>query len=296
VIVIAHKPGRLGNQLFLFAHLIAFSLRTGQRIANPAFDEYAHLFLNTRSSLIPTFPPTRLKVPLPHTIRRGLFTVAYVAARAADRSPVSLPGVRTIHLEWGETLNLDDQRSLRLLARRGLTFTQGWGFRDHAGVARHTDTIRSFLRPVPSCETAAKEVVSRARRSAQILVGVHLRQRDYRSFENGLYFFTPRDYRRIVESLLSSLPKKSIAFLLCSDAPISTEVWAGLDCRMGLGRPLEDLLSLSLCDYIVGPPSTFSMWASYYGGVPLFQVTSLDQTPRSSVIGADAESHRQPAS
>ena len=32
---------------------------------------------------------------------------------------------------------------------------------------------------------------------------------------------------------------------------------------------IEDLYALSICDYILGPPSTFSMWASFYGGVPL---------------------------
>ena len=32
---------------------------------------------------------------------------------------------------------------------------------------------------------------------------------------------------------------------------------------------MTDLYALSRCDYIIGPPSTFSQWASYYGHVPL---------------------------
>ena len=32
---------------------------------------------------------------------------------------------------------------------------------------------------------------------------------------------------------------------------------------------IEDVYALSQCDYILGPPSTFSMWASFIGDVPL---------------------------
>ncbi|HAX17707.1 MAG TPA: hypothetical protein DCY00_03825 [Actinobacteria bacterium] len=39
---------------------------------------------------------------------------------------------------------------------------------------------------------------------------------------------------------------------------------------------IEDLYSLALCDYIFGPPSTFSMWASFYGEVPLRFITNPD--------------------
>lgn len=36
----------------------------------------------------------------------------------------------------------------------------------------------------------------------------------------------------------------------------------------------EDLFSLSKADYIIGPPSTFSAWASLYGTVPLYFIES----------------------
>ena len=40
---------------------------------------------------------------------------------------------------------------------------------------------------------------------------------------------------------------------------------------------IEDLYALSLCDYILGPPSTFSMWASFYGKKPLRIVSYKDE-------------------
>ena len=77
---------------------------------------------------------------------------------------------------------------------------------------------------------------------------------------------------------------KEVAFHICSDEKIDMADFSGFDCyQIPLSLDIEDLYALSLCDYIIGPPSTFSMWASFYGNVPLRIVTkdeskiSLDQ-------------------
>jgi len=33
---------------------------------------------------------------------------------------------------------------------------------------------------------------------------------------------------------------------------------------------VEDLYALAECDYIIGPPSTYTLWASFYGDTPLW--------------------------
>jgi hypothetical protein len=40
---------------------------------------------------------------------------------------------------------------------------------------------------------------------------------------------------------------------------------------------ITDMYVLAACDAILGPPSTFSIWASYYGRVPLMQLEHRDQ-------------------
>jgi hypothetical protein len=37
-----------------------------------------------------------------------------------------------------------------------------------------------------------------------------------------------------------------------------------------------DLYSLARCDYVFGPPSTYSQWASFYGNKPLLHVFDRD--------------------
>ena len=38
------------------------------------------------------------------------------------------------------------------------------------------------------------------------------------------------------------------------------------------GSSVGDLYALARCDYIFGPVSTFSQWASFYGDKPLFHL------------------------
>ncbi|MEA5612883.1 hypothetical protein VB671_09130 [Nodularia spumigena UHCC 0040] len=42
--------------------------------------------------------------------------------------------------------------------------------------------------------------------------------------------------------------------------------------------PVIDLYTLSKCDYIVGPVSTFSEWAAFYGNKLLYHLSS-DKLP-----------------
>ncbi len=66
--------------------------------------------------------------------------------------------------------------------------------------------------------------------------------------------------------------------MICSDEPIPEEPFEGLDFLRGPGQLVEDMYSLAGCHYLLGPPSTFTLWASFYGEVPRY---SLARPPRS---------------
>ena len=48
---------------------------------------------------------------------------------------------------------------------------------------------------------------------------------------------------------------------------------------MSSGVAVEDLYALAGCDLLIGPPSTFTQWASFYGKVPLYHAWSPDAAP-----------------
>ena len=57
---------------------------------------------------------------------------------------------------------------------------------------------------------------------------------------------------------------------ICSDERRSADEFPGLSVGLGAGSAMGDLHALARCDYIFGPQSTFTQWASFYGNKPLF--------------------------
>ena len=69
---------------------------------------------------------------------------------------------------------------------------------------------------------------------------------------------------------------------MCSNERIDNRTFENLpyEMRQHNGTPYEDLYCLSCCDYIVGPPSTFSLWASFLKNVPLYHIRDLKKQIR----------------
>jgi Glycosyl transferase family 11 len=163
----------------------------------------------------------------------------------------------------------------------GISEFNGWEFRSETEyISEYRDSIRNLFFPCPECVQKSSTFVKSIKGNS-ILVGVHIRRKDYKTHMNGAYFYDNEVYYQIMLSLSCELTKNSsssVSFLICSDEQIDVNYFKGLDCHQLLNaNNVEDLYSLSLCDYIFGPPSTFSMWASYYGNVPLFLVSDIHQ-------------------
>lgn len=70
---------------------------------------------------------------------------------------------------------------------------------------------------------------------------------------------------------------KNCAFLVCSNETIDAANYpAELKIHTGERHFITDLYCLAACDGIIGPPSTFSIWASFYGKIPLAQIFKKD--------------------
>ena len=75
-----------------------------------------------------------------------------------------------------------------------------------------------------------------------------------------------------MRELAGQFPGRKISFLICSDEPRNADEFSGLSVGFGTASPVSDLYALARCDYILGAKSTFSEWASFYGGKPLLHL------------------------
>jgi hypothetical protein len=267
VIVIADKFGQLGNRLFHFGHFIAFGRSHGVTVANPGFGDYAGHF--------PTFagdPLCRIPVrdsPIPATARTR--SVAYRASSLLARAPV--PKVR---LASGEACDLQSPQFRREAERRRVLLVTGWLFRDDAAFHEHADLLRTIFTPADRHRASVERTIADARRDCDVLVGVHIRHGDYADWAGGRHFHAVEVYARLAERVAGLFPGRRAGFLVCSDQPGNSAAFGTARATPGPGHLVEDMYALARCDYIVGPPSTYSAWASFYGRVPLHHFEDPD--------------------
>lgn len=284
ILVIGLRTGRLANRLVLFANVIGFAAEHGHRVVNVAFHSYAHLFESTRRDIYCRYPVARHRsifdvIPgMVPAIRktRIFYQLIRRASEWNDRFPILGKSVFTLREIPRQTILLDTAEVQARMAAAKIVFVHGWAIRAPESVKRHAEKIRGYFRPVAGLEAASRQVVGQLRQVAEVIIGVHLRQGDYRTWKQGQYFFPPERYATWMRELAAQFPGRKAAFFVCSDEPRQASEFPGLTVAIGAGPPVVDLYALAGCDYVLGPPSTFSQWASFYGNKPLYHLRTGD--------------------
>jgi hypothetical protein len=281
-LIIAGRCGRLANRLALFANFIAFAEERGHRVINFTFHSYASFFESTRGDIYCQYPAAARRslwdvVPGAGEIIRGtrLFShLGRLAAKANEWVPLLAPDTITVREGPGGYVALDGLEVEASISGARRIFFFGWTFRAPGCMERHAAKIRTYFTPVEKHGMAAREVTDRLRQNADVVVGLHIRGGDYRDWRGGKYSFTIERYAGWAREMGELFPGRKTSFLVCSDEPRDRSEFQGLSVGFGTGVPVQDLYALAGCDYILGPVSTFTQWASFYGNKPLFQFRS----------------------
>ena len=271
MIVIAEGVGRLANRLMLFAHFIGAACEHGFAVANPALRHYAQYFPRAADDLFCRFPSGRA-LWAPRGSRHLLYEATLWTAKMLGGLQRRGRDVGLIRLKRGQQLDLDSPAFLEATRRHRLLFVRGWRFRSSEDCARHRKVIRDYLTPWDHHLARSRASLEPARRRGRFVVGVHVRRGDYRTFQGGRFYYSLSQYRAIMMRVEAAFPSENVSFLVCSDEPVPSDAFGGLDVVRGPGHELEDLYALAECDRLIGPPSTYSAWASFYGGVLRCQV------------------------
>ena len=281
-VVIAAKAGRLGNRLFLSAYFMANARALGYPLLNPALGEYIPLFEGSAYDPFSHFP-VRKKRRDPEfayqcsEVLLGLASGSGVLARTLGMPGVSQLDIRASHDAKDQNYDLCGEGFGEALHSSRFLIVKGWKFRDDSNLVRFNSEISRYFRPVASIRRPAETALEQARQAGDYIVGVHIRQGDYRNWKNGVHYFETEQYAYWMRELVALLPEKKVSFLLCASDPIDRSHFRGLAIVDGPGTVVSDLHALSLCDAIIGPPSTFSTWASYAGRVPLCMLQHAGQ-------------------
>ena len=278
MIIIARRYGQLGNRLTLAAHLIAAAQEYGIGFAHPAFAQYANYFQGTAYDVWCRFPgrassrravPTWQRRLLESTMQRLENTFWHTGLH-------SFP-CRIYRLKEGAQCDLSGQDFQDLVSHGRPILISGWGYRSTRLLEKYGDVIRAHFQPIEQHQQQVDLLSAEVRRDADLVVGIHMRHGDFKTFLGGALYYPMESYREAMFRVKERFPSRRIAFLVCSDGTFVPSDFDGLRVHAGTGHLVEDLYALAKTDFIIGAPSsTFSAWASFYGKIPLVTMDTVD--------------------
>ena len=165
--------------------------------------------------------------------------------------------------------------NLQALETGKFVLVEGWHLRDYDAFLRYKAEIIdlfSFNEKIKKATHIHLPVKS----ENKIRLGVHIRRGDYKTWMNGNYFYSDADFIQIIQSFMDLFPEKEIEIIIVSnDKKILKDLfYSSIEKNIYFlsGNPGEDLYALSTCDYLIGPPSTFSLMASSYNDTNLYWI------------------------
>jgi hypothetical protein len=267
-----HEDNQLCNRLWAYAPFIAFAIKNDISIRVFDFDGYCDFFSGINKNKY-------LKFGL--FGRAGLDKYIYKKFVRLIRKINRFYSLNKIGIYLDNQWNMIDWRSV-LLKKRNIVFLNAWDHpKDVNSLLKNKQLVQDIFQPKEEYVTKVLKVINDFRAINDVVVGVHIRKKDYRTFLNGVYWFNDEVYLNYLKELelqLHEMGHRNICFLICSDDVVDLSRYLGITVRrIENALSIEDLYALSCCDYIIGPPSTFSMWASFYGEVPLRFIKYADE-------------------
>jgi hypothetical protein len=281
MVIINYKGGQLGNRMLLFAHFMANSLEYGYDLYNPEFNEYVAFFEGSSRNTLPNIRVSRWGNrridKLMSLLLRGWTDITYRIT--TSNQFYKLYRIFKTHDRQQRNFDLNEAGFIQD-ARGSKTIVQGWLFRDHRHIEKFHPEICAYFKPILHYQNQVDAVIRQAREAGNRLIGVHIRRGDYVRYANGQYYFSDEVYAEKIAQLDKRHTRdgKKCVFILCSNDEVNLDLFPKNSTIMSDKRHfITDMYVLAACDAILGPPSTFSIWASYYGRVPLMQLEHRDQ-------------------
>lgn len=255
MLISVYSGGRMGNQLIHLTNLLASSIEYGFDFKNLSFKASEYFEINAKSlSMIENiWAPKRVFV------LQKLIKLCYILN-------IKLPALKYI---------IEDSDRANVIFRDSngkLVVGYVWPYYDFHSLYKHQEKVRSAFIPKSEYLVSSNKFISSCRKEVDVLIGVHIRRTDYMEWMGGKYCFDVEIYKHYIEKTAVLFKNKRVGMVLFSDEQINLEIFG--DCPFNIfvsnNSGIVDLMAMAQCDYLIGPPSTYSGWASFWGNVPKY--------------------------
>ena len=159
-----------------------------------------------------------------------------------------------------------------------IKIVDGWNFRRYDLTIKYHQELKKIYRLENNKFFKNKSLtykINKLKKNGKFIVGLHIRRNDYKTWNNGKFYFSDEFYTKVIVDLRNMLISDNYDpfFIAVSDEIINPII--GVDSFLKRSWK-DDQIILQGCDLIVGPPSTFTMWASYISQIPLIKISSME--------------------
>ena len=169
------------------------------------------------------------------------------------------------------------------------TFLYGWPFYDLEALRKAGSSVREYMQPTEELRKSVDIEMNSIRKEYNCVIGVHLRRGDYINWRGGAYYYSNEEYLVCMERLFKMLKLSGkVIFLLFSNEKVEEQDFRNpyFSTKLVSGTAAHDFHMMAKCNYIMGPPSSFSGLASYLGKVPRYMIedTKKNISPNNLLI------------
>ena len=257
--IFARDKSQMCNNLLQYAHVYAWGREHGRKVISMRFS-YKYQFFHICHTPLTGF---------------GWYLLAKYAA--------ALKLLPTASFKYKDC---DREALERKMLRHRHIVVSGWFVRYYDLFLKYRDEIcelftldAQIIDPVKARMSEAENVQTS---NFKLRLGVHIRRGDYKEWRDGQYYFDDETYARHINRFAAMYPERDVhVYLSTNDGTVTEEGFQQLCPQVNIhhlqGSAPEDLFMLSECDYLMGPPSTFSLVAQMYRDIPLYRMDTADE-------------------
>ena len=274
----------MANQLWNYASIYAYALERNAELTNPSFFEYGE-YLNMRATpntlfrilfFLPFRNYTKRKTSFKRKVWRRFYAWYAALVLCIADGKVVYADPRDPRPHYLPPSAATEQTIDSIEKTSDTIYFYGWLFRNPVGLEKYRREIAEHFAPRRDIQESVARDVKGLRENYAYIVGVHVRQGDYKNWRGGKYFVEQKRVRKILDEYLikSGKDAEQTCFIVTSDGPIATDLFKGLHIFVSKDNAVHDLFLLSKTDVVIGANSTFGAFASYYGNIPFVVMTN----------------------
>ncbi|MEO6303491.1 MAG: alpha-1,2-fucosyltransferase, partial [Bacteroidia bacterium] len=155
-----------------------------------------------------------------------------------------------------------------LMKTENRTFVKGWGYRNKELTKQDRNYYKELF--YPNFHQKSKSLID----PEKINIAIHIRRGDYVQWEGGRYFFNDAIYTKAIDKLIELIGTDCRVLIFTNDKNLNRHLYDSKysNCYISSSDERTDHYLMSQCQYIIGPPSSFSMWASYIGNTKFYHL------------------------